>query len=181
MVDNLLESLTVLVVDDDRPFAEHLRIVLEARGCHVVVAGSVQAAREAVDNSSEPFRIAVLDLWLPERPDDPFDYVMRGQELAYSLRRRSPKTLFIGISDNIQALPRMADSPFSSFVSKTRLRRGDEPKALISIFEDIVAAGFERKPRCFIVHGHDEPLLQSLREFLSDDLKFGEPTIAKKP
>jgi predicted nucleotide-binding protein len=104
---------------------------------------------------------------------------MRGQELGYELRRRSPKTLVIGISNNIDALPKMPDSPFSSFVSKVPLRQGHEPRALISVFEDIVSAGFERKPKCFIVHGHDETLLAELRGYLRVNLKLSDPVVLR--
>lgn len=179
MPDDLLNELSVLIVDDDRPFAEHLRTVLEGRGCHVTIAASVQAAEDAVKHASSPFRIAVLDFWIPRADGDCFDYVMRGQELGYELRRRSPKTLIIGISDNIEALPRMPDSPFSSFINKGALKRGHEPRALLAVFEDIVSAGFERKPRCFIVHGHDEPLLATLRVYLRDELQLGEPIVLR--
>lgn len=179
MLDDLLKGVTILIVEDDRPFAEYLRAVLEARGCRVVVSESVETAEHIVAHAAAGFRIAVIDLWLPQHANSDFDFVMRGQQLAYTLRKRSPKTLFIGISDNVEALPRMPDSPFSSFVSKATLRRGPEPRALITVFEDIVSAGFERKPRCFIVHGHDESLLNNLRSYLTYELRLGTPIVLR--
>lgn len=179
MAGDILKDLSVLIVDDDRPFGEQVRTVLDRRGCRVVVERSVRAAHHAVDHAATPFRIALLDLWLPERDSDKFDYIMRGQDLAYTLRKRSPRTVLIGISDNVEALPRMPDSPFSAFLNKTPLDRGRKSGPLIELLEDIVSANFERRPRCFIVHGHDEPILGALRTYLRDELALGEPIVLR--
>lgn len=59
---SLTERHQVLVVDDDREFAEEFAELLECFGCAVSIEGTLQSAQVAL--ASKQFRYAVVDLGL---------------------------------------------------------------------------------------------------------------------
>lgn len=57
---------SVLVVDDNRDFAENVAEIVEEFGCRAVIAGSVREARES--GKRGPIDIAIVDIQLPDGP-----------------------------------------------------------------------------------------------------------------
>lgn len=62
--DPELTVKTVLVLEDDASTAEVVQAELEARGCHVVVAGTVAAAKDAYAGQS--WDVVVADYDVPD-------------------------------------------------------------------------------------------------------------------
>lgn len=84
----LLRPLNVLIVDDDVDYLESMKIQLEARGHHVVIAQSDGEAERRLEESHPD--IALVDLML-ETEDSGFT-------LCHHLKRKRPEMPIIMIS-----------------------------------------------------------------------------------
>jgi CheY-like chemotaxis protein len=176
-----LRGRRILLVDDSRPFLENLRRSLEDVGCIVHPAHDILSAEAAVESSTPPFDLALIDFYLPQDVADPYDRVMRGEELMHIIARRSPLTRIVGMSENLERLPFSQGRRISSdFVFKRDLPHDGPPVALLETLEGIILAASPRKPRMFIVHGHDDDLISRLGDFLDRDLCLGKPTILRE-
>lgn len=177
----VLQGRRVLLVDDSRPFLENLRRSLEDVGCLVHPAHDIVSAEAAVESSTPPFDLAIVDFYLPQDLNDPYDRVMRGEELMYTIAKRSPLTRIVGMSENLERFPfRQGRRISSGFVFKRDLPHDGPPVALLETLEGILLAASPRKPRIFIVHGHDDALIAQLKDFLERDLGLGTPTILRE-
>jgi CheY-like chemotaxis protein len=176
-----LNGRTILVVEDDHSMAERLVLNLEDMRCHVLPAGDVRTAEKMLDESEKPIDIAVIDLYIPEAPGQPSDRIMRGEELAYKVRKRSPKTKIIGISVNLERRP-FTPLPdlFSGFIYKNDLPHGEPPIILFETIEGILMTPERRLPKTFIVHGHDDALLLELKDYVQNTLNLGQPIILRE-
>ena len=84
----VLRPLNVLIVDDDQDYLESMKIQLESRGHHVVIARSDGEAERRLEESTPD--IALVDLML-ETEDSGFT-------LCHHLKRRRPEMPIIMIS-----------------------------------------------------------------------------------
>jgi CheY-like chemotaxis protein len=176
-----LKNKSILIVEDDPSMAERLVLNLEDLGCNVVRAGSVKGAERLVDEAESPLDIAVLDLYIPETDGQSPDRIMRGEELAYTIRKRSRRTKIIGLSANLEREPLTPiNDLFSGFIYKGDFPRGEPPIILFETIEAIVMAPERRLPKVFVVHGHDDKHLFELKDYLQNTLKLGQPTILRE-
>ncbi|HVF41932.1 MAG TPA: TIR domain-containing protein [Pyrinomonadaceae bacterium] len=183
MVRSRMKGKRVLVVEDDRTFAEHLQAYLQMAGCQVVCAWSQAGCLEIFKNSDSPFDVALVDLYLPVDDTSMSDFGV-GIKLAETLRRLAPKLKIIGLSHYYEESVGKAFSlHFAAFVQKGSLFIGvDDPSAkIIEVVENcIYARRRKRKPTIFIVHGHDVAAKESLRNYLQNVLQLGEPIVLQE-
>jgi CheY-like chemotaxis protein len=181
MAYDRLRDARVLVVDDDRPFCESVRMNLEDVGAVVTAVLDVASAERAIDSAAQPFDVALVDLYLPDRIEDPYDRIMRGEQLAYTCRKRTPQTRVIGMSEHIERVPfTPVKDVFSGFLYKNGLSAEATITALLETVDGILISERRRTPRMFIVHGHDSTLLLELKNFVQNSLKLGEPIVLRE-
>ncbi len=176
-----LRGRRVLLVDDSKPFLEGLRRSLEDVGCLVEPAFDVVSAEAAIESSTPPFDLALVDFYIPQDSHDAYDRVMRGEQFMNTIARRSPLTRIIGMSENLDRFPfspgwRIA----SGFIFKRDLPHDGPPISLLETIEGILLTTGRAKPRIFIVHGHDDSMISELRSFLTDGLDLGMPTVLRE-
>lgn len=125
-----MQGESIIIVDDDKILAEHLKAGLADEEYGVVVVSSGAAAVEAF--KKQPFSLAILDLSLPD---------IQGIDLMRTLVKKSPETSFIiftgyaTISSAIEALKVGAYDylikPFDIDHLKLVIRRGLEKQHLL--------------------------------------------------
>lgn len=176
-----LKDRNVMVVEDDPSMTEFLVLNLEDVGCRVSLAGNVKSAETLVGESDGPFDIAIIDLYIPEAAGQPPDRIMRGEELAYTIRKRSPRTKIIGMSVNLERKPfTPLSNLFSGFIYKHDLPHGESPIILFETIEGILTAPEDKLPKIFIVHGHDSEFLLELKDYIQNTLRLGQPVILRE-
>lgn len=169
----------VLIVEDDQLFSSHLATLLRDRGLDCT---TVTSAEEALAVGSSCIDGAIVDVMLPNdssKSGIPTEEARAGYLTGVAVARR--------LREGTQALPivlfasgvtggeahEWADENGIPYVLKS-----DGPEALIDVLR---ASGLlhKRKPQAFIVHGHDEPALQELKNYLRDTLSFGEVVVLR--
>lgn len=80
------QPLRVLVVEDETLLRWSLVEILRRRGHTVIEAISASAAREAMNNSGQPFDVVFLDLRLPDSSD---------LRLLDEIRQRMPRSAVV--------------------------------------------------------------------------------------
>ncbi len=125
-----MQGESIIIVDDDKILAEHLKAGLADEDYGAVVVSSGAAAVEAF--KKQPFSLAILDLSLPD---------IQGIDLMRTLVKKSPETSFIiftgyaTISSAIEALKVGAYDylikPFDIDHLKLVIRRGLEKQHLL--------------------------------------------------
>lgn len=146
-----LKGRTVLIVEDDPSTGERLRLNLEDIGCRVLSAKDVRSAERLVDDGVRLIDIAIIDLYIPESEGQAPDRIMRGEELAYTIRKRSPRTKIVGISSNLERKPfTPLSNLFSGFIYKNDLPHGEPPIILFETIEGILASPQKKLPKIFI-------------------------------
>lgn len=169
---------TVLIVDDDIFLSSLVIEELKARGYKVVVARTLGEAQKCF--KSQKINIAILDIWFKLGDDcvlDKDDLLATrdgfgaGKVLANWIKNNYPKAFFIAYSheDNENIKEWFCDNG-GGFVSKL-----ERPQDFVKYYIDPILE--KKKPKCFIVHGHDETLKYKLKNFLQNALNFPEPII----
>ena len=180
MAYEILKNKNVLIVDDDRSTLEYLKLNLENTGCNVFIASNVQDAEKLIDINEIPFDISILDMYIPETPAMVLDRIMRGEELAYKIRKRNPITKIIGISINLEREPFTPISDlFSGFIYKQDIPFDKPPIILLETIEGILSTNNSKLPNIFIVHGHDDSSVYELKDYIRSTLNLGVPTILR--
>lgn len=106
-----LDSLRVLVVDDDEDARELLRALLESRGADVLTASSVADALACLESCPD---VIVSDIAMPEA--DGYSLVRAVRALERGTARRLPiiaVTAYAGASDRARALEAGFDLHFA--------------------------------------------------------------------
>jgi DNA-binding NtrC family response regulator len=119
-----LQSVRVLLVDDDPRVRMTLARVLMRRGCQVAEADSVAGARGALDGA--PFDVIVTDLGLGDGS---------GFDVIAHARRLDPRTPVVVLSGSIQHVE-LADD---------LLWRLDKPASSAQLVDAVLAAGVARR------------------------------------
>lgn len=179
--DSPLRGRSILIVEDDPSLADRLTLNLSEHGLVATKVRDVQGAKDAIDQATIPFDIALVDFYLPDRYTDDSDRVLRGEQLAYGIRDSSPRTLIVGMSAFLEREPRTPiDDLFAAFIFKEDLASGKSLAVLFETLEGILVAGRTRGPKTFIVHGHDDALLRETKDYLQNTLGLGEPTVLRE-
>ena len=176
-----LKNRHVLIVEDDRSTLERLILNLQDIGCLTTGVSDVTSAERSIAETSQPFDLAVVDFYIPEKAEDPTDRVMRGEELAYTIRKKSPRTKIIGLSANLERKPfTPLNDLFSGFVYKDDIPLGSPPIILFETMDGILISPDQQLPKMFIVHGQDNESLYELKNFLQTTLCLGSPTVLRE-
>ena len=122
----------ILVVDDDRTTRELIRLQLRAAGYVVDVAGDGKAALAKIRGKSPD--LVLLDVWMPG---------MDGLEMLARLRDEPsrPKVVVMTADDTSETLLRAVREHAYRYVTKPV-----EPKALIDLVRDVLAAKRQVRP-----------------------------------
>ncbi len=178
---DLLKGKIILVVEDDPSMLDRLVLNLENVGCVVLRAEDVITAESVIEDSDKNIDFAIVDFYIPEKVSQKYDRIMRGEQLAYTIRKRSPTTKIIGISANLERRPFTPVSDlFSGFIYKGDLPYNESPTILFATMEGILMTPTTKQPKIFIIHGHDNEALLALKNYLQNTLKLGEPIILRE-
>lgn len=169
----------VLVVEDSPDFSHFLEVQLGAKGFLATCVDNEKDALEWVEESSD-LDVAILDMYVPSTPGGGYDSVMRGERIAVAIRSAYPDCIIVGISNKMDTAPRThITNLFDSFFPKINWDPFSEPKMLWEDLENHLAGGANKKPRAFIVHGHDEALVEELTLLLRDTYDFPTPIVLR--
>ncbi len=114
----------ILLVDDDRCFAETIRLVVKPTGARVVWAEDAKQGFQQYSQSEAPFDLVVIDYHLPD---------LKGAELAEILKRRNKNqqiTFATGDSTKATLTALLKTGSAVSFISKS-----DSPAEMLKEIE----------------------------------------------
>jgi predicted nucleotide-binding protein len=175
-----LRGMRILVIDDDPTVIDFLRKNLESIGCLITTARDMRSAKKSIDELELPFEVAIVDFYIPEKPGDDLDHIMRGEALAHYIRRSSPSTKIVGLSGYIDKLPLgVLHDLYSDFLHKPDLMMGFSPVQLFETLDALVGTDGMRQ-RLFIAHGKDEEAVQELRSELENLLPRSEIIVLRE-
>lgn len=173
-----LSGKRVLVVEDDDWFAGHLVRALESVGARVRAVGSLESVK-ALTTSGYMADVAVIDLMV-RRSRTGKSLPLVGFEVATFLRSASPFMPLLAVSTAVGEKDfALAARYFSSFVNKADIGFGHEDHFLERL-TSVILGKHSRKPRVFIVHGHDHAPVRTLCRFLKSSFKFSDFVILQK-
>ncbi len=173
---------TILFVEDEQSLLDEFPRLLERSDYQVLCRNNPDDALEVIA-SEERIDVAVLDLQLPIKDSKKIGLQesaggkLAGIVLAREFRKKFPRSPIIFWSGTRsqeirEAVMELGDA---RIVSKMA--------GFVPVLEGIADAldGFERgrRPRCFIVHGHDDATMQSVRHYLVENLGFPVPTVLR--
>jgi predicted nucleotide-binding protein len=175
-----LSGKRVLVVEDDDWFAGHLVRALESVGARVRAVGSLESVKSLTSSGYEA-DAAVVDIMV-RRSRAGKSMPMVGTEVATHLRTANPGMPLLGMSIALgeKDFPQVSKY-FSMFINKAEIGFGHEDLFLERL-TSVVLGRQVRKPRVFVVYGHDHAAARSLRRFLSTSFKYTDfVTLQKMP
>jgi CheY-like chemotaxis protein len=175
----------ILVVDDDTYVREDICGRLRDRGLNPVGAGNEPDALALIQSLGKKISVAVLDMKFPTkrriRQDDDFRGHQSGLRVARSIRERYPGVRLIGMSLFADEGTRQWFAEYGfAFFPKSWLFSGAAID-FIDVIENAARKRYRRrKPRTFIVHGHDSQTLFELVSFIQQRLKWPCPKILRE-
>lgn len=173
-----LSGKRVLVVEDDDWFAGHLVRALESVGARVRAAGSLEGVA-SLTNSGYEADAAVVDIML-RRSKTGKSQPLVGTEVAMHLRTAKPGMPLLGMSTALgeKDIPKVSQY-FSLFINKAEIGFGHED-VFLERLTSMILGRQARKPRVFLVHGHDHAAVRSLRQFLSAQFEYTDFVMLQK-
>ena len=174
---------TVLIVDDDRFEVLRLIEILEAKGYSTAKANNADDALILVEKLSDRLKLAVLDIMMPVDNSSKFTVEEAkggwetGKVLFQRIRKFLPNlpVLVLTASPDQGLREYFIKQPKTAFLYKPY--HFQNLNEAISNLESGRRMRCKSKPNMFIVHGHDETAKYSLKNFLQNNLKLGEPVI----
>jgi CheY-like chemotaxis protein len=172
---------TILWAEDDPFFKSKLIPFLENAGFRVLEAIDAQAAIQLMTSHNERIELVVLDVAMPH-----------GGAFSEILSKGGHETgLLLGswILDRYPHIPIVGFSVYSSLevhrwfdeYGCRYFRKGVEEWRMIEFIKRKLGTGHlrHRCPRIFIVHGHDEKLIASIRDLLTGVLGSAEIVVLR--
>jgi predicted nucleotide-binding protein len=174
---------TILWVDDDLFFMQALVDRVTDEGYPVITADGPDQALELLEARNESIRLAILDMAMPHGQafsalESKGGYAT-GLALARRIRNDYPDIQILAFS--VATEPETID-----WFRKHTLGYLIKPARLEEILRTVNAAmgprglANKRKLRAFIVHGHDEVALLSLKNYLQNTLGLPEPVVLRE-
>lgn len=173
-------NMKILIVEDDSFFAQQLKELLEDRGFEIAMAKSLE---EAVAVKLDDITAILSDVMLPNdsakshiSDEETRSGFFSGVAFFRYLRKRGvniPLILFSNAGQFGEAA-RWAAQENISFVGKD-----EGPAAVLTALGTAGLSGKIVPPRAFIVHGHDEPAISELKDYLQNTLKWEQPVILR--
>ncbi len=180
-----MKQKTVLVVEDDSFVRDHICEMLRDRGLATIEAENEEGALKAAEMHGATINAALIDIRVPSKPashDSDSSLGRRaGLRIARTLRSRYAHIRLLGMSSFAEEEIRdwFAEYGFA-YLRKSWLFEG-----VASDFIDIVENAArkrhrKKKPRTFIVHGHDTESLLGLVNFIQRNLRWPSPTVLRE-
>lgn len=152
------ENQTILLVDDDKCFAETFKCVLEYSGFTIEIAFDASEALRIIEQHSKTnnsFDLVVIDLNMPN---------MNGSELLIELKRRYsqlPVIIYTGYGDDIETAVKLMANGADDFICK-----GGDPENVVTRIRMLLekAAYKEIKPIENILEQTIKRLLREKKE-----------------
>jgi predicted nucleotide-binding protein len=172
--------MRVLLVEDDRYYAQLISESLQDYGFLVDIADSVE---HALAYQLDAFAVIIIDIMLPNDPalsKISIEEVRAGYFSGVALARRirqlvpSAKILLMTSGDDYAA-GQWADAQSIAFV-----RKSDGEEALFSMLKRMRVLPNHPTPRAFIVHGRDEKTLSEVKEYLQTELQWQRPVVLRE-
>lgn len=168
----------VIWVDDDRFALQLGERSFKSFGLHVIPVYQVADVENSL--SEHPaVKVVILDVMMP--PGHFSDFEARagfetGLLLADQIKNKYPHITIIFYTayspDGVEyELDRRGFRIFS---------KADLPLRELAHEVKLIIDGSNRKPRCFIVHGHNDSLTLELKNYLQNTLAFPEPVILRE-
>ncbi len=173
-IQEALKGRRALVVDDDSTFGERLASGLKLYGMSEAVAVTDCDAATAAA-TEDPYDIAIIDLYLPQRSGDKGTQML-GEPLASNFANEFPAMRLLAMSAFARGVPEPTEHLFAGFLSKPDLHGRNGLRLLAERAADTLEES--QGPRFFIVHGHDNALLEIVRE-ICRELTQREPVVLR--
>jgi CheY-like chemotaxis protein len=173
--------MKLLLVEDDKFFAQRIS---EYLWDNCIESVTMETAHDALDAPLEEFAGAIIDVMLPNDPavsgissEEARGGYLAGIALARRFIQKSPKFPIVLLSAGIMGgeANRWAKENNVPFVFKH-----EDRGRLLSALSDLGIVQGIKRPRVFIVHGHDEPTLAELKDYLQNTLKWPEPIVLRE-
>ncbi len=173
--------MQLLLVEDDVFFAQRISEFMSDNGFDTKTVRSAQAALEL---SLDEYVAAIVDVMLPNVPEESgITYeesrggYLTGVAVVRRFRRTKPDLPIVLFSSDITGgeARKWAKVNAIPFIFKH-----EDRSRLLSVLEGLGIIQSQKRPRSFIVHGHDESALAELKDYLQNTLKWPEPTILRE-
>lgn len=175
----------VLIIEDDEPLACAIAQKLRDRDVESIVVHDGKRALQEMKNHSAEIGVALIDQQFPDKPHGHVDQALFGKEAGIKIARRIrelyPHVRLIGMSSFSSQETREWFAEFGyGFLRKYWLTEGGSKEFIEKIVEAARKPVRKIKPQCFIVHGHDNVMLQELCFFIERALKWPRPKILRE-
>lgn len=172
---------TILWVDDDLFFLQSMVEDLRDAGFTVLTADGPDQALGRLRSSPEGIDLVLLDIAMPHgsslSPIETRAGFSTGLALARTIQREIPRLPIVAFSI-------VTDSDVMDWFRKNTLGFVPKPTstpALLRVIQKALGEPSQQSgPRIFIVHGHDDTALFSLKSYLQNTLGFSEPVILRE-
>jgi CheY-like chemotaxis protein len=171
----------VLWADDETYWMTTYHDELRVNGFEVVTAKTGTQVLRLLEEQGREIAVIILDIMMPPGSDlpskDSHGGYRTGLVLAREIRQKYPKIPIIGCSQ-------VSDEEVAAWFSQHAqgfMRKSEwfPYEAAEFIAQTISRRGVTRKPKCFIVHGHDQETLFELKDYLQNTLGFAEPVVLR--
>ena len=172
----------ILFVEDEVSLLEEFATVLERRGHQVLPASRPEEALRFIREAAH-IDVAVVDLKLPIRGCSEIGFQesaggrKAGLVLGRELRRRFKRAPVVFWTDTTD---RDARDEMRVFGNCRLIPKASGPEPVLDTVDEALE-GFRsgKRPRTFIVHGHDEETMRSVKRYLEETLGFPEPVVLR--
>lgn len=175
----------VLIIDDDIPLCGEISNKLRDQGVQSIVVHNGKKALSELKRNASEIGVALIDQHFPEKPHGHVDEALFGKgagiKIARRIRELHPQVRLIGMSVLVGQEVREWFAEFGyAFLRKDWLSAGASPEFIDVIVQAATKPFRKKRPQCFIVHGHDNQMLQDLCYFIERGLKWPHPKILRE-
>lgn len=166
----------ILWIDDD-PYQLHPYVLaLQDEGFEIIVVSTVSDGRKVM--LANDIGLVIVDVMLPPETNELVNTkggFESGLVFARWARNNFPHTRIVGFShSNDPDVIAWFKKHGAAFISKFQ---AEQTSSVIDQLRGLIERNTDRKPRIFIVHGHDEEAKLQLKNYIQNTLKLGEPII----
>lgn len=172
------EKKTVLLADDDLFSVIHLIDSLENEGYRVITASRGNEILNETRKRRGMIDVAVIDIRMPwgKTSRNIESDMLTGFGVARTLKKEYPQIKLIGFSY-------FGDKSVVNWFRQYGAGFLEKPVRESQLLDSVhyaIHGKQRRKPKCFVVHGHDEKTLGDLRKFLQRDLRVDEIIVLRE-
>ena len=173
--------MRILLIEDDRFYAQMISEKLQDKGIEVKV---VQTAQDALAEDSLAYNGAIADVMLPNDPEisgitdeESRAGLFTGVCVLRRLLKRNPGLRVILLTSAMSGSDAEA---WASNQSVSLIRKDEGIDSLWRALRRLGIEGSDPSPISFIVHGHDEGALLQLKDYIQNVLKWREPIVLRE-